>query len=640
MGKLRLVRIWAMVLLMLSASQALAADHYIRAGATGSNNGSDWNNAYPSLPASLQRGATYYIADGSYPSYTFDDAESGTTTITIRKATVADHGTSTGWVDAYGDGQAILGSIMAFTEGYYIVDGNGTHTIPSDNPANYGFKISSNTSTNWAGILQFGGYQHTVSHIDIRYVHVYNTTNGSINNNTISVRFDPRDSQNHIRLQNCFIENCGSDGLQISRSSYILVERCYLKRLGKLLAESPDYHGQTVQLFYGGDDIIFRWNIWEANEGQGLVQIAAEGNPTSRVRFYGNLVFVKYGHTAETPGFNSSGGIFGCAWVNDAVDAVYVYNNTCVNIGGDYGGTAGFPMRSPSGARYCYNNLMYNCERTGFFGWTAYGYHASGGGDVAGGSNEQAGLAASIFKDYTGNDLRLASATAAGLTLKNQPWWDDADDFFGYLDSDRDMYGDVRGADGTWDRGAFEYGAVPPGLRWESIVPHGPAGDIVTPLADGAVEPRAGGLRTLRATASVGLDPATVVPAAITVVGAASGDLSALVTSATLDASGRVITIGLSTAPPDGDTYTVTVTDAVRTTGGTPLEGDTALVVTGRVGDVDASGEVTPADIVAVRNAAGQAVSAATAHYDVDRSGSITTADMQVVRKSMGSQLP
>ena len=41
--------------------------------------------------------------------------------------------------------------------------------------------------------------------------------------------------------------------------------------------------------------------------------------------------------------------------------------------------------------------------------------------------------------------------------------------------------------------------------------------------------------------------------------GAASGDLSSLVTSATLDGSGRVITIALSAALPDGDTITIDV---------------------------------------------------------------------------------
>ncbi|MEK7130088.1 MAG: hypothetical protein AAB793_00360 [Patescibacteria group bacterium] len=53
------------------------------------------------------------------------------------------------------------------------------------------------------------------------------------------------------------------------------------------------------------------------------------------------------------------------------------------------------------------------------------------------------------FIDRTGEDFRLTEPTNSGLTL---------DDEFKY-----DMYGNVRGADGVWDRGAIEYTAsVPP----------------------------------------------------------------------------------------------------------------------------------------------------------------------------------
>jgi len=431
-----------------------AANHYVRDGASG--DGGDWSNAYGSLPSTLVRGDTYYVADGDYGGYTFDDP--GTATITIKKATEADHGTSVGWNSSYGDGQALLGSGMTFKTGYYVLDGNGTHTIPSDVSADYGFKVAANSSTDWGGILKFGVAGGTVaSNIDVRYLHVYNATNGSINNGTVLVRFTGDGPPNHIRLRNCFFENSGKDGIQLSSASYILIERCYLKRLGKLAAEVPDYHGQTVQLFYGGDDIIFRWNAWEANEGQGLIAIAGIGTSTERVRFYGNLVFVKYGHQGETPGFNTSGGVFGASWNYENVSGLYVYNNTMVNIGGDYGGCARFPLVPSGSGRYCYNNLMYNCEQISNSGWTDYSYHASGGGDAAGGADEQTGLSSSIFADYQGNDFQLAAATDAGVSLTGQGWWDESDAFFGFLDSDADMYGNTRGGDGNWDRGAFEY---------------------------------------------------------------------------------------------------------------------------------------------------------------------------------------
>lgn len=130
-------------LMLLVSNTAFAANKYVRDGATGANNGSDWTNAYTSLPAILVRGDTYYIADGSYPSYTVDDAVSGTLYITIRKATNSDHGTDIGWNVLYGDGQAIFnygaqGSAITISTSY--VDFDGVVGGGSDQ-STYGFKL-------------------------------------------------------------------------------------------------------------------------------------------------------------------------------------------------------------------------------------------------------------------------------------------------------------------------------------------------------------------------------------------------------------------------------------------------------------------------------------------------------------------
>jgi hypothetical protein len=96
------------IYLVLSTS-AYAANHYIRAGATGSNNGSDWENAWTNMPVSYTRGDTYYVADGTYTGErTLNTAESGSTYIYIKKATASEHGTETGWNSGYGDGTAVF----------------------------------------------------------------------------------------------------------------------------------------------------------------------------------------------------------------------------------------------------------------------------------------------------------------------------------------------------------------------------------------------------------------------------------------------------------------------------------------------------------------------------------------------------
>ncbi|MGZ3805746.1 MAG: hypothetical protein ACXVB4_16130, partial [Pseudobdellovibrionaceae bacterium] len=103
--------------------QAEAVNHFVRQDATGSANGSDWTNAYTSLPATLVRGDTYYIAAGNYSGRTFNTPTSGTTLITIKKAIEADHGTETGWQASYGTGQAAFTGMLEFTSSYWVFDG-------------------------------------------------------------------------------------------------------------------------------------------------------------------------------------------------------------------------------------------------------------------------------------------------------------------------------------------------------------------------------------------------------------------------------------------------------------------------------------------------------------------------------------
>jgi hypothetical protein len=91
-------------LLPLLALPAGATNHYVRQGASG--NGSDWTNACGDFTgscaaSSLVRGDTYYVAGGTYTAKTWNTPASGTSVITIKKAIVADHGTATGWNDAY-----------------------------------------------------------------------------------------------------------------------------------------------------------------------------------------------------------------------------------------------------------------------------------------------------------------------------------------------------------------------------------------------------------------------------------------------------------------------------------------------------------------------------------------------------------
>ena len=48
-----------------------AANHCVRAGATGANDGSSWADAWTDLPGTFTRGDTYYVAAGAYGPHAF-----------------------------------------------------------------------------------------------------------------------------------------------------------------------------------------------------------------------------------------------------------------------------------------------------------------------------------------------------------------------------------------------------------------------------------------------------------------------------------------------------------------------------------------------------------------------------------------
>ena len=181
----------------------------------------------------------------------------------------------------------------------------------------------------------------------------------------------------------------------------------------------------------------------------------------------------------------------------------------------------------------------------------------------------------------------------------------------------------------------------PPSVAgWSALGDHGPAGTLALPLADGGIEPRMAGLRSFRIDFSKPLNPATVLGGAVTIATAQGGDVSGLITSQTLDAAGTHLTVTLSSPLPDGQRYTLTLGGAIRDTDGLPVAGAMTRTVGVLAGDVDGSGAVTVADLLAVRAAAGLPLTATAARCDIDASGVITGADLLAVRGRLGHALP
>jgi len=79
-----------LILLLLLAARLQAAEWYVRDGGTCTSSCTDWTNASDQLTTAntnVARGDTIWVADGTYNSVTWNVAVSGTTLITIKKAT-------------------------------------------------------------------------------------------------------------------------------------------------------------------------------------------------------------------------------------------------------------------------------------------------------------------------------------------------------------------------------------------------------------------------------------------------------------------------------------------------------------------------------------------------------------------------
>ncbi len=170
---MRTIRMMALpVLLALTwTSTAQAANHYIRDGATGTAPCSDWSmaNACDSLPATLIRGDTYYVADGTYPGRTLDTETASNLVITIRKATASDHGTDTGWLSTFGDGQATFTGPFDFETHDWVIDGQTRDENDWFDSSAYGFSIGDSTDE-----YQLSGQNYGIipSNIQVRYVYL------------------------------------------------------------------------------------------------------------------------------------------------------------------------------------------------------------------------------------------------------------------------------------------------------------------------------------------------------------------------------------------------------------------------------------------------------------------------------------
>jgi hypothetical protein len=344
---------------MLSIStKTTAANRYIRSGATGSNNGTDWANAYTDLPSTLIRGDVYFIATGTYIATNLYTPVIGNTVIIFKGATVSEHGTNTGWQNTYSVNFADGGTQAQFPNGWYIttsywtVDGAcGNGSANNGTTSGYGFRTQNNNTGNGGIGFEFSTSLSgiTISHYEIDGVAANNLPANAIGphgmlcvgGNNIDGLFD------HLYIHDvkgcCFVMG-GNITLQFS----------YLARN----RSTPAQHAEGWS--YRGGTAIIRQNIFEDIRGTGqFVQLYGTG---TNHEIYGNVFKEIEGPCA---------GCDATAWpvidntITGTINGLKFYNNTIYNLSGNPGvgninGSSGYDIK---------NNL-----------WMNNGYGASIGG--------------------------------------------------------------------------------------------------------------------------------------------------------------------------------------------------------------------------------------------------------------------
>ncbi|MGZ3769004.1 MAG: hypothetical protein ACXVCP_06910 [Bdellovibrio sp.] len=426
MKTLTLITMLAAVALI--SESAIAANHYIRSGATGSNSGNDWSNAYTSLPSVLVRGDTYYIAGGSYAGKTFDTPESGTSVIAIKGATVADHGIATGWSDTYSveNAQAIWTSNVEFITSYWIFDGVVGPNL-SKTESQYGFKFST-----MAKPISIYNLSTAISNITVSHITATAPTDDiekyfiQTDNSTKSV--------NNVTFSHCLVN--GWENAVWATSNALLMDN-WLVEYNVILNgfSSATNHGEDINNNYGYlNNLTIRYN-WFEGRTTGTASIVCLNAPCGAYYIYGNVFKNMIG----------GDGIITGGWypLSGAI-----YNNTFDNVDNGYGNG---DWIGHDVSAIAYNNLIYNsvasigANFTGKMDYNAYFQTTKTPSEAHG----QIG-SGSPFVNETANDLRLLVATSAG-TILSSPY-------------NMDLTGKVRGADGNWDRGAMEFvsSSLPP----------------------------------------------------------------------------------------------------------------------------------------------------------------------------------
>jgi len=418
--------------------------YYISPDGNDNNNGTSWSQAFRNPPLTMQRGVVYYFAGGTYPDYTFNDPASGTEFITLKKATLSDHGDETGWNSNYANDQAVFGELTFSSTSYVFFDGisPAQTVVRYNNSQPGGESVVDITDSDNITILN--------TEIDANFQSSGgNQTNGACTN--VGIR-----RCSYITIDGCDMHDAADDGLEILVSSNLSISHNKIYDLHG--CGSDDGCGPC---FNGHSD---GFEIYAVTDSEFIGNFLHDV-PSTSMFFFGNWATSSSDHCrnillANNIFYNNTETGF-CAYIEQA-DNVRLYNNIFWGkVNASYGGL--------SIGRYVTNLEMYNNIILSInYSHIGGSYNASQHrgdynffGHSTGQYTEQANDIIGADPDFVAvngaNGPVIGNISRDNFMLKeSSPCIDSGTN----VNLEFDIAGNTRPNGGAFDIGAFEYGVA------------------------------------------------------------------------------------------------------------------------------------------------------------------------------------
>lgn len=308
----------SLLVLIVYSVDAQAADKYVRKGASGT--GTSWSDAwgdFNNVSWTGMSGSTLWIAAGSY---TGGFPAIGVANVTIKRATVASHGSDTGWSSAY-DGQ-VTDSPSSGTNFLIINSSNFTIDGAAWNP--WKFRVVGVRGMN--GMIQNNGADNTI------------------------IRGLEMDG-----MKESTPSGGPEDGLRWNGGANDIIEHCYIHDY----AQTGGAHNDGVQ-GPSCTNITFRYNVFSNNGQQIFLGDYSWGSQSCDGISIHHNIFTN----------DTGGGSYNCI-VFKGTNAGGTYTNKIENNTFDIkdGGTSFYLADSPSPGccngltnSYVRNNIFYNSD--------------------------------------------------------------------------------------------------------------------------------------------------------------------------------------------------------------------------------------------------------------------------------------